>query len=172
MEQEQFIREIAPLRKSLLAYAGRHIQGGEDEAEDVVQEVLLKLWSMRGELFRYGNIPGLAFRITKNLCINRLKVRERFEQAPKEGMTTGESASPYQLLEQKDQAERLGQIIDRLPTLQQAVLKMRHIEGLEVEDIARIVGCSAEAVRANLSRGRRKVKELFFNSDRYDNRGI
>ncbi|MDR2810528.1 MAG: RNA polymerase sigma factor [Tannerellaceae bacterium] len=165
MEQEQFIREIVPLRESLLVYAGRLMQGGEEDAEDVVQEVLLKLWDMRRELLRYENIRGLAFRITKHLCINRLKVRERYEEAPKEWITTGEVASPYRLLEQKDQVEHLGQIIDRLPALQQAVLKMKHIDGLEVEEITRITGCTAEAIRANLSRARKKVKELFFSLD-------
>jgi RNA polymerase sigma-70 factor (ECF subfamily) len=166
MEQEQFIREIVPLRKSLLTYAGRHIQGGEDEAEDVVQEVLLKLWDMRCELLRYENIPGLAFRITKHLCINRLKVRERYGQAPNEWIAGGETDSPYRRLEQKDQVEHLGQIIDRLPPLQQAVLRMRHMDGLEVEEIAGITGCRADAIRANLSRARKKVKELFFSLDK------
>lgn len=166
MKQEQFIREVAPLRKSLLVYAGRYIQGGEDEAEDVVQEVLLKLWDMRRELLRYENIPALAFRMAKHLCINRLKVRERYGQTPQEGIAATEMTSPYRQLEQKDQVEHLAQIIDRLPPLQQAVLKMKHIDGLEVEEIVEITGCTPEAIRANLSRARKKIKELFFSLDK------
>jgi RNA polymerase sigma-70 factor (ECF subfamily) len=164
MEQEQFIREVAPLRGVVVAYAKR-MQSRGDEAEDVAQEVLLKLWDMRRELFRYRSVRALAIQMTKYVCINRLKVRERYEDEPTEGIAAGETASPHRQLEQRDQVAHLTRIIDRLPALQQAVLRMKHIDGLEVEEIARITGCSPEAIRANLSRGRKKVKELFFRLD-------
>jgi RNA polymerase sigma-70 factor (ECF subfamily) len=164
MEQEQFIREVVPLRESLVAYA-RRMQGGKEDAEDVVQEVLLKLWFMRRELLQYRSIRALAIQMTKHLCINRLRVCERYEDEPKEWMTAGEAASPHLQLEQKDQVAHLTRIIDRLPGLQQAVLRMRHIDGLETEEIAQITGCTSEAIRANLSRARKKVKELFFRLD-------
>ncbi|MDR2118421.1 MAG: RNA polymerase sigma factor [Tannerellaceae bacterium] len=172
MEQEEFIREVAPLRESLLVYAGRYMQGDGAEAEDVVQEALLKLWYIRRDLRRYGSVRALAFRITKHLCLNRLKVCERYGGEPDERMADGEALSPYRMLERKDQVEHLTRMIDRLPAMQQAILRMKHIEGLEVEEIARITGCAPDAVRASLSRARRKVKELFFKSDGYDSRRI
>ncbi|MCD8185461.1 MAG: sigma-70 region 4 domain-containing protein [Rikenellaceae bacterium] len=57
-------------------------------------------------------------------------------------------------------------IVDALPELQQAVLRMRHIDELEVQEIAQLTGSNPEAVRMNLSRARRKVKEIFLKSER------
>ena len=74
--------------------------------------------------------------------------------------------SPHTALEEKDSLAHVSQIIARLPGLQQAILKMKHIEGLEIEEIAAITGSSPVAVRMNLSRARKKVKDLFFKINR------
>jgi len=78
MEQEQFKKEILPLREKLFLYARRLLDNPED-AEDIMQEVFLKLWYMRGELDYYNNVMALSVQITKHLCLNRMKVRERTE---------------------------------------------------------------------------------------------
>ncbi|MDR1919123.1 MAG: sigma-70 family RNA polymerase sigma factor [Tannerellaceae bacterium] len=165
MEQEQFIQDVLPLREPLLAYAKR-MQGGEEDAEDVVQEVYMKLWDMRRELPRYRSIRALALQMTKHLCINRLRLRERYGEALEEWMREGESLSPHKQLEQKDQMEHLGRMIESLPAVQQAVLRMKHLDGLEVEEIAQLTGSAPEAIRANLSRARKKVKAFFFKIER------
>ncbi|MDR3269073.1 MAG: sigma-70 family RNA polymerase sigma factor [Tannerella sp.] len=163
MEQEVFKQQVLPLREQLLAYA-RRLTDNPDDAEDITQEVLLKLWCMRGELTDYKSIPALAVQMTKRLCLNNLKARQR---KPANIETDGwalesRAASPYAALEQKDSLHQVTRIIDRLPGLQQTILRMKHIEGLEVEEIATLTGCNPEAVRMNLSRARKKVKELFF----------
>jgi len=56
-------------------------------------------------------------------------------------------------------------IIERLSGLQQAVLRMKQIEGLEIDEIAALTGSAPEAIRMNLSRARRKVKEIFFKNN-------
>ena len=71
-------KEILPLREKLFLYARRLLDNPED-AEDVMQEVFLKLWYMRGELDYYNNVMALSVQITKHLCLNRMKVRERTE---------------------------------------------------------------------------------------------
>ena len=72
MEQEQFKKEILPLREKLFLYARRLLDNPED-AEDIMQEVFLKLWYMRGELDYYNNVMALSVQITKHLCLNRMK---------------------------------------------------------------------------------------------------
>ena len=51
--------------------------------------------------------------------------------------------------------------MEQLPGLQQTILRMKHVDGFEVKEIAELTGSSPEAVRVNLSRARKKVKELF-----------
>ncbi|GHT65867.1 DNA-directed RNA polymerase sigma-70 factor [Bacteroidia bacterium] len=157
MEQEQFKKEILPLRDRLLSYAQR-LLGNKDDAEDVIQEVLFKLWYMRNELDRYDHIPALALTITKHLSLNQLKKNEREYESLDENIEAG-SLSPYTGLEQKDELEQLLKIVSRLPDLQQSVLRMKHIDGLETDEIAALTGSSPEAVRMNLSRARKKVRD-------------
>ncbi|MDR0835435.1 MAG: RNA polymerase sigma factor, partial [Tannerella sp.] len=135
MEQEKFKQEVIPLRKQLFPYAQRLLNDVEN-AEDVVQEVFLKLWLMRGELEQYNSIPALSMQMTKHLCLNRLKVLQR-QQAEElnEFTLISDEETPYVLLEQKDSVEHVMRIIDQLPTLQQTILRMKHIDGFEVEEI-------------------------------------
>jgi RNA polymerase sigma-70 factor (ECF subfamily) len=157
MEQEQFKKEVLPLRGRLLSYA-RHLLGNKDDAEDVVQEAFFKLWFMRNGLERYGHIPALSLTITKHLCLNQLKRNERKYDSPDENMEAG-NLSPDAGLEQKDELEQLLKTVSRLPGLQQSILRMKHIDGLETGEIAALTGCSPEAVRMNLSRARKKVRD-------------
>ena len=161
MEQEQFIREILPLRKQLIQYSQSFFDNPED-AEDVVQEVMMKLWYTRKELHKYDSISALSVLITKNLCLNRLKLAQRKEERlDAELIIESETPSPYAQLEQKDDVSHVMRIIDRLPDLQQTILRMRHIDGFEIDEIAALTGSKPEAVRMNLSRARKKVKEMF-----------
>lgn len=160
MEQKQFTQEVVPLRKQLLFYAQRLLKN-PDDAEDIVQEVLLKLWYMREKLAGYESIPALAVEITKNLCLNWLKAHSHTWEDLDSVTVESELPSPYTELEQKDSVAHVMKIIDRLPDLQQTVLRMKHVDGYEIEQIAEITGSRPEAVRMNLSRARKKVKELF-----------
>ncbi len=160
MEQEQFKKDILPVREQLLGYAVR-LLGDSDDAEDIVQEVYLKLWYMREELDRYENVAALATTMTKHLCLNRLKVRVRTPDDWGEMVIVHESPSPHALLEGKDTVAHVMRIIDQLPDLQQTVLRMKHVDCLEVEEIAQLIGATLDAVRMNLSRARRRVKDIY-----------
>ena len=160
MEQTQFKEEILPLRKQLILYAERMLENKSD-AEDIIQEVFLKLWQMRDELSNYNNVDALSHTITKHLCLNKLKVNQRDKEDLNGLLLIDKNLSPDEQLEQKDSVMQVMRIIDRLPDLQQAVLKMKHIEGLEIDEIATLTGSAPEAVRMNLSRARKKVKEIF-----------
>jgi RNA polymerase sigma-70 factor (ECF subfamily) len=165
MEQTQFKKEILPLRERLISYAERLLENKSD-AEDIIQEVFLKLWCMRDELGGYNSVEALAVTMTKHLCLNRLKVNQR-ERTDITGLVLpDETHSPAEQLEQKDSLEQVMRIIDQLPGLQQTILRMKHIDGMEVDEIATLTGSSPEAIRTNLSRARKRVKELFFKDNK------
>lgn len=163
MEQEQFKKEVVSLRPKLLNYA-RRILDNEDDAEDIIQEVFFKLWSIRNDLSQYNNLSALSMTVTKNLSINYLKVRQKKQNTPLEIAFVDENLNPHACLEQRDEAEKLMRIIDHLPSLQQAVVRMKHVEGLETQEIAELTGCTNEAVRVNLSRARKRIKDLFLKN--------
>ena len=74
MERQQFEIEAKRMRPALLRLASRYMEDA-DEAEDVIQDVLLKLWFLREKLDRYRSVDALAMVITKHLCINQLRTR-------------------------------------------------------------------------------------------------
>jgi len=164
MQQEQFKQEVLPLRKKLLRYAQRMLDDVE-EAEDVIQEVFLKLWIIRAKLQTYNSIIALSSRITKNICINHLRVRDRSQESLDDLVVIDEDPEPDVRLEQKDSVEHVMRLIDCLPKLQQTILRMRHIDGFEIDEIAELTGSNVEAIRVNLSRARKNVREQFFKSE-------
>ncbi|MCD8185460.1 MAG: hypothetical protein LUD68_03105 [Rikenellaceae bacterium] len=75
MQQEQFKKEILPLRGKLLTISCRLLNDTAD-AEDVVQEVFMKLWCMRERLPEIRNPAALSVQMVKNACLNRIKARK------------------------------------------------------------------------------------------------
>ncbi len=69
--------------------------------------------------------------------------------------------NPLHQIEQKDSVGIIKKIIETLPGLQRMIIYMRDVEGYELEEIAQITGTDYNAVKANLSRARKKVREKF-----------
>lgn len=105
MERQQFEIEAKRMRPALLRLASRYMEDA-DEAEDVIQDVLLKLWFLREKLDRYRSVDALAMVITKHLCINQLrKSKAEFVDLEQSiGMDSGEAADKS-LLESEEMEE-------------------------------------------------------------------
>ncbi len=159
MSSERFKNEILPIRQQLFRISLKLLED-EDDAEDAVQEVLLKLWRVRESLGNYESPAAFATTVTKNHCIDKLKLRKRTETIENYSALTGED-NPYMQLERKNTDEIIRQIIKHLPQLQQQIITMKDVEEYEVEEIAEITGTAPEAVRMNLSRARKKVREEY-----------
>ena len=165
MEKHVFEIEAQRMRPALLRMAS-HYTEDTDEAEDVVQEALIKLWFLREKLPEYRNIDALAMVITKHLCINRKRGKHLTTVTLEEGLTVEGEKGPEQRLMSEERMQELLDMIATLPNLQQSILKMKHIEGMEVEEIARLTGSTPIAVRTNLSRARKKVREQFMKRNK------
>ena len=161
MELKQFKIDVLPLRDKLLNYA-RKLTEDPSDAEDAVQEIMLKLWNMRQKLDEYQSIEALAMTMTHHLCMDIWRAKRpdslSLEQAP------SQSATPERLLEEKDEFRLMRKIIDSLPTLQRTIIQMKDVQEYETEEIAEITGCSAEAIRSNLSRARKKVRDIYLQT--------
>ncbi len=160
MSKEEFIHTVLPLRRELEGYAFSFLRN-KDEIDDIMQEVYVKLWCMRDKLSEYNSINALSFVITKNMCINKINARkQQYSYDAAYESKSNEQQPDVALMEKDDLATALN-IVDQLPSLQQAILKMRHLEGLEISEIVELTGCAEGAVRTNLSRARNRVKTLF-----------
>jgi RNA polymerase sigma-70 factor (ECF subfamily) len=166
MELNRFKVEVLPLRGKIYNYSLKMLENTE-EAEDTVQEVFLKLWEMRAKLSEYDSVEAFAVTMTKNMCLNKLSFRQRHvREELQQIQNIGNSETAEQKLENADAVDKVKQIIETLPPLQKMIIKMRDIEDYNMDTIAEITGCTEEAVRMNLSRARKKVKEMFFKMNK------
>lgn len=160
MELEAFKTNIWPLREKMLNYARKMVDEPMD-AEDIVQDAFLKLWSIRDKLDAYRSVEALAIQVTKNLSIDWLRGHKQW-LSETEGMELpSETSLPDKIVEEQDAVERIRLLIGMLPPLQQTVIRMKDVEGYELDQIAGITGTHVEAVRSNLSRARKKIRELY-----------
>ena len=159
MNTEQFKRTVLPLREKLL-HVARGLLEDTSDAEDAVQETYLRLWKIREQLYNHPNIPGFAMQTVKNLCIDKIRIRKEYVSLEYANQPD-ELRSPDLLTEQKDSANIIRKIIATLPELQQRIMLMRDVEGYELKEIADIIGTEVSAVTMNLSRARKKVRDVF-----------
>lgn len=163
MELKEFKITVLPLRAKLLGYARKMTDAPED-AEDAVQEVLLKLWNKRLELEQYRSVEAFAMTLTHNICIDMWRGKHS-DNLPLDSVQAESSiGSPERLLELKDEMRLMHEIIESLPPLQRTILRMKDIEGYETDEIGEITGCAAEAIRSNLSRARKKVRDIYLQT--------
>ena len=146
-------------RSSMLVTA-RSLLHSQDEAEDVVQEVLLKLFSIRDRIDVNSNIYALAHVAVKHTALNMLRNAKRHTMVEFKAETISDYIDDGSTA---DLFATILEIIDTLPSKQQMVLRLKHLEGMEVEDIARVAQMSIDAVYQNLSRARRSILQKFKN---------
>ena len=163
MELKEFKITVLPLRTKLLNYA-RKLTDEPEDAEDAVQEVLLRLWNKRLELEQYRNIEAFAMTLTHNICIDMWRCKCNDNLSLDIVQAASPTGTPERLLEIKDEIRLMHEIIHSLPNLQRTIMQMKDIEGYETDEIAEITGCGPEAIRSNLSRARKKVRDVYLRT--------
>lgn len=161
MIARDFKTNILPVSKKLLRFATLFLKD-EDEAKDVVQDVFLKLWQKRDELGNVENIEAFAMRMTRNRCLDVIRANKTIPiSAETDRKMKEEIVDVHLQFENTESVTQIKTLIDRLPDLQQTVMKMRDIEQLSYEEIAEITHLELNAIRVNLSRARKKVRDEF-----------
>ena len=142
----------------------RNLNEEPEDEEDAVQEVLLKLWNKRLELEQYRSIEAFAMTLTHNICIDMWRCKRNDTLSLDIVQAASPTGTPERLLEIKDEIHLMHEIIHSLPNLQRTIMQMKDIEGYETDEIAEITGCGPEAIRSNLSRARKKVRDVYLRT--------
>lgn len=159
MNAESFKDLVMPMRDLMYQVAFR-IVGNEADAMDAIQDTLMRLWDNRLSLARADDRKAYCLGALKNQCISTLRRRhERISIDFAQNLTDCNSAS--RSIEARDSIRLLQQIIHQLPDGQRRVIELSFFAHCSNDDIIRITGYSPQNVRTLLSRGRRKIKELF-----------
>lgn len=161
MKSSEFKLMVMPYSSRLYRMAFR-LMNNREEAEDIVQEVYVKLWGMRNDLNKYNSIEALSIRITRNLCLDQLRRRKVNQNALKAEKLKEESHSvtPAEDLEKKEEIELIHTLIAALPEPQRSLVYLRHLEGKEYEEISEMVNMNVNAIRVSISRARKQMREM------------
>lgn len=142
----------------------------EQEAQDVVQEVLIKAWEKRQSLLEVKNVKAWCLVVTKNIALNRLRgKRDNMVDMQQYLNLKSKGKDPYQKMCEVDQINHISSIIDQLPSMQREVIQLRDIEQLTYREIGAIMEIDVNHVKVLLHRARRKVKEELI---KMENHGI
>jgi len=158
MDKTGFNQLMAHLRPKLYRFALAFTRR-TDEAEDVVQDIGIRLWERRDELEALRSIEAYAMSAVRNRCLDYARSPHNRTDELQEDDDSAHEQTPYQLVEQADMAAFVRKLINRLPEQQQMVIRLRDVEGYELEEIAEILGMNEGTVRTNLSRARQKIRE-------------
>lgn len=125
----------------------------KEEAEEVVQDVLLKIWQNRGKIEKSGFLEGYIFKITKNLLLNKIRTKSRkiipTQELPMEMI--GDASTDQSIL-LEDMQNFLSRAIEGMPPKRQAIFKLSRIEGLSNKKIAKKLGLSEKTVENQIGR--------------------
>ena len=147
MKNISFRNDVLPLKDVLYRLALR-ITLNHEEAQDIVQDTLIKVWNKRDDWQSLDNIEAFSMTICRNLAPDR-------------------ASNPHELMIQKDRIAMVRRLVDQLPEKQRSCMQLRDFEGKAYKDIAQILGITEEQVKVNIFRARQTIKQQFSKADNY-----
>ena len=168
MNIEAFENRVLPTKNKLFRFAFR-LLGSQEDAKDVVQEVMLKVWNGREQMDTIDNMEAWCMRITKNMSLDRLRSKQRrVTDSMEEGFEIRqESLSPHERTEIQESMQRVNELMKALPEKQRQVMHLRDIEGYSYNEICEILELDMSQVKVNLFRARGAVREKLVKMNAY-----
>ena len=161
MSEELLTSTFTELRKGFLRLASRFLPNEED-ASDALQDAFCRLWPKRNQIHSSKEAEALAVTTIRNLCIDQIR-KDKIDMVE---LNAERDAKPSETIEEKIAKEELYQeveeIINRqLSQVQQLILREKEYEGKSIEEIANKLDMQQAAVRMQLSRARKIIRECY-----------
>ena len=155
MTTETYIEMATQQRKSLLRLAKDFLHS-EAEAEDVVQESLLRLWLLRERIEQPRDFSLLATRITKNVCISIWRKQQGRQTVPLEALSSLASSMYCDTMEDAENRRLFQDAVDRLPASYRRIFQLWQ-QGMSTQEIAAVTGANPRSVSSMLSTARARI---------------
>jgi len=130
------------------------------EAEDVVQDVIIKLWKSSDRLGEIDNLEAYTLRMTRNLALDRQRMKINQSESLDATADDTATAQPdvYTNIERQERIESIRSMMNSLPEKQRIAMQLRDFEGKSYKEIADIMEITEDQVKVNIFRARQTVK--------------
>lgn len=167
MKKFSFRDDVLPLKDKIFRLALR-ITLSRAEAEDIVQDVLIKVWNRRDDLAEVDSIEAYSLTVCRNLSLDRLQRKENdnvnLDDAPP---TEADDAPPDLQMIRNERIDNIKRLIERLPIPQRAAMQLRDMEGKTYKEISAITGQTEEQVKVNIFRARQYIRKQIEKIENY-----
>ena len=158
MDNDEFKKRFLQFH-SLIYRISYSILENRDDADDVSQEVFIKLWEQRGSLENVRNDEAFVVTMTKNLSIDLLRNNHRKATSVIENKDTICEYREEERIDARDELSNVMKCMKVLPQTQQEVIRLRHFADMSITEIAEATRQTEVNIRQLLSRARRTMKE-------------
>jgi RNA polymerase sigma factor (sigma-70 family) len=168
MDLEAFQTRVLSAKNKLFRFAFSFLSN-EEEAKDVVQDVLIRVWNSRDRMEQVQNWEAWCMQITRNLSLDRIRSNNRKRTQPIEDSfhVRQEALTPHESAEAQESMQRITQLIAALPEKQRQVMHLRDVEGYSYNEICDILELDMNQVKVNLFRARNAVREKLMKINAY-----
>lgn len=167
MKKLSFRDDVLPLKDKIFRLALR-ITLSRAEAEDIVQDVLIKVWNRRDDLAEVDSIEAYSLTVCRNLSLDRLQRKENdnvnLDDAPP---TEADDAPPDLQMIRNERIDNIKRLIEQLPIPQRAAMQLRDMEGKTYKEISAITGQTEEQVKVNIFRARQYIRKQIEKIENY-----
>ena len=180
MKDISFKSDVLPLKDKIFRLALR-ITLNRQDAEDVVQETLIKIWNRREHWDEIESLEAWGLTIARNMAIDAVRKQEKNrtlsieENASQEEMLKGAVANtvelsthaPYEQMHEKERLQLVKDLMNSLPEKQRTAMQLRDFEGKTYKEVAEIMDISEDQVKVNIFRARQFIKQKYNNISDY-----
>ncbi len=162
------INDLLALKNPMYRLALR-ITLNSQEAEDIVQDVIIKIWKsppqspLQVEDGGVTNLKAYALKAVRNLALDRQRLKVN-QTENIDGMDFSSGSSIEHTLEQQERIDLIRKAMEQLPEKQRSVMQLRDFEGYSYKEIADIMEISEEQVKVNLFRARQSIRQCIIHN--------
>ncbi len=160
-----FEQHIIPASDKMYRYA-LSILKNEEQAHDVVQECLTKIWDKRRMLNEVQNHEAWAMRVTRNQCYDWVKANRYTALSGEEIEQEDQIKADHDTL-MEDHQKWLDKVLSTIPEKQREIFHLREIEGMSYHEISEVLSLSMSEVKVYLHRARNRIRSALQQIEAY-----